>query len=370
MVSFLIRSDLAVQGIQVRAPVSRHHGAGPTGDCHLSLDGVGTSIPINNQSPYTISDGRIWHKGNDIGVEAVLVQRPLFYDERTTDGIEMHRLARLHGKDVLATTVVQTCVRYVASQRCKYCSIEESYNSGATTRVKTPQQLAEVAQVAVSLDGVKQMVMTTGTSAASDLGARHLARCVKAVKQAVPNLRIQVQCEPPQDLSFITHLRQAGADSIGIHVESLDDKIRQRWLPGKATVPLINYWDAWDQAIKDFGTNQVSTYLLIGLGENSEQIIAWAKELISHGVYPFVVPVRPGEGTIAQAEGLQAPSASTVAYISSQVSSYLAAFQMDSKQQQAGCVSCGACSALNATSSTVSLAKVKIPINSIKMAMG
>ena len=72
------------------------------------------------------------------------------------------KIARLHGRNVLATTVVQTCIRYAEDQRCRFCSIEESLRSGATTAVKRPAELAEVAEAAVRLDGVTQMVMTTG----------------------------------------------------------------------------------------------------------------------------------------------------------------------------------------------------------------
>jgi hypothetical protein len=135
-----LRSALAVHGVRVDAPVRRHGGAGPTGDGHLLLDGVAAAVPVDATSPYSIEGGRLWFEGVDQGVDVDLVGRPRFYDCRTSDGVEMHRLARLHGADVLATTVVQTCVRYEPSQRCRYCSIEESLASGAATRVKTPAQ--------------------------------------------------------------------------------------------------------------------------------------------------------------------------------------------------------------------------------------
>ncbi len=96
-------------------------------------------------------------------------------------------------------------------------------------------------------------------------GARHLARCVRAIKDAVPpNLPIQVQCEPPADLAVLTELREAGADAIGIHVESLDDDVRRRWMPGKSSVSMDEYRAAWAEAVRVFGRNQVSTYLLVG----------------------------------------------------------------------------------------------------------
>lgn len=342
------------------APVQRQGGAGPTGDGHLILDGVPAAVPVDATSPYALVGNRLLLDGLDLGVDIQSVRRPQFYDRLTTDGVVMHRLARLHGADVLATTVVQTCIRYEPTQRCKYCSIEESLASGAATRVKTPAQLAEVATVAVALDGVRQMVMTTGTAATADRGARHLARCVRAVKDAVPDLPIQVQCEPPADLTAIDLLHAEGADAIGIHVESLDDAVRARWMPGKATVGLDEYWAAWERAVAVFGRNRVSTYLLVGLGEDPDEMVAGAARLVGAGVYPFVVPVRPGAGTLAAAEGLVAPPAALVDEVTTRVGAILAAVEMRGADQGAGCAACGACSALSVTEARPQSAPVTI----------
>lgn len=341
------RVDLALLGVRGRPPVSRTAGAGPSDDGHLVIDGLNAAIPRNPLSPYVFDGDRVLLDGQDTGLEVEAVRRPRFYDLSTAEGVGYDKLARLHGRDVLATTVVQTCIRYDATERCRFCSIEESLRSGATVAVKKPAELAEVAQAAVRLDGVTQMVMTTGTSAGRDRGARHLARCVAAVTEAVPQLPIQVQCEPPADLATITDLYEAGARSIGIHVESLDDEVRRRWMPGKARVPLTEYRAAWREAVRVFGRNQVSTYLIIGLGEDPEQVIAGARELVDMGVYPFVVPFRPHPGTLAvEVDGAGAPDAAIVEKVSRAVAEHLSLAGMAGADQNAGCAACGACSVL------------------------
>ncbi|MGI3781134.1 MAG: MSMEG_0568 family radical SAM protein, partial [Janthinobacterium lividum] len=177
-------------------------------------------------------------------------------------------------------------------------------------------------------------------------GATHLARCVRAVKARVPDLPIQVQCEPPGDLATITELRQAGADAIGIHVESLDEGVRRRWMPGKSRVPMAEYRAAWAEAVRVFGRNQVSTYLLVGLGEDPDELVAGARELIEMGVYPFVVPFRPLAGTLASADGATAPDPALLDDVTRRVAGDLVAAGMTSDGQSAGCAACGACSAL------------------------
>jgi radical SAM protein (TIGR04043 family) len=352
MVDLATRAALAVRGVRVDAPVRRRGGAGPTDDGHVDIDGVAAALPVDPESPYRVTGGRLLLDDPvtgtevDLGAEVKPVARPRFYDRVTSDGVPMEQVARLHGADVLATTVVQTCIRYAPADRCRYCTIEESLTSGATTRVKTPAQLAEVAAAAVALDGVAQMVMTTGTSATADRGARYLARCVRAVRLALPDLPIQVQCEPPGDLSVLAELHEAGATAIGIHVESLDDGVRARWMPGKATVALAEYRAAWAEAVRVFGPNRVSTYLLVGLGEDPDELVAGAAELAAAGVYPFVVPVRPTAVSLAAAEGLVSPDPATVDAISARVAAVLASADMRGEEQGAGCAACGACSAV------------------------
>jgi len=341
------RVDLALLGIRVDVPVQRRSGAGPSDDGHVLFGGAGAAIPIRSDSPYTLRGDRLLLDGADLGVSVEPVRRPRFYDLRTGDGLAYEQIARLHGADVLATTVVQTCIRYAEDQRCRFCAIEASLAAGQTVAVKRPEQLAEVAAAAVELDGVRQMVMTTGTSAGKDRGARHLARCVRAVKRAVPDLPIQVQCEPPADLAVLTELRDAGADAIGIHVESLDDRVRARWMPGKSTVPLAEYRAAWAEAVRVFGRNQVSTYLLVGLGEDPDELVSGATELITMGVYPFIVPYRPLAGTLAvDVDGTPAPTPELLEDVTRRVARELRRSGMSGTGQKAGCAACGACSVL------------------------
>ncbi|HEY5198680.1 MAG TPA: MSMEG_0568 family radical SAM protein [Solirubrobacteraceae bacterium] len=345
-----LRSELAVRGLRAAPPVRRRAGAGPSDDGHWQVrGGCAATLPMAPDSPFAIDPGGRLTRDGVVVEDAMLepIDRPRFYDLETADGVSYEKLARLHGGDVLATTVVQTCIRYTAADtRCRFCTIEESLRSGATTQVKLPEQLAEVAVAAVRLDGVRQMVMTTGTSNGADRGAKHLARCVAAVKAAVGTLPIQVQIEPPVDLDWIDRLQEAGADAIGIHVESLDPAVRARWTPGKATVSLERYDEAWDRAVAVFGANRVSTYLLVGLGEDPDQLVRGATSLIERGVYPFVVPYRPLVGSLAHTDGVPAPDPAVLADVTGRVGLALAAAGMRGVDQVAGCAACGACSAL------------------------
>jgi len=150
-----LRTELAVHGLRSRPPVRRRAGAGPSDDGHWSFGGDAATLPMVEDSPFELREGGVLTRDGAVVEDALLepITRPRFYDLQTADGIRYEQLARLHGTEVLATTVVQTCIRYAEeSTRCRFCTIEESLKAGATTQVKLPEQLAEVAEAAVRLD--------------------------------------------------------------------------------------------------------------------------------------------------------------------------------------------------------------------------
>src|SRR6202035_155393 len=133
--------------------------------------------------------------------------RPRFYDRSTADGVPYWKIAVLHSRDVLATTVLQSCIRYQSrTKTCQFCAIGQSLAAGRTIERKTPAQLAEVAEAAVRLGGVQHIVMPTGTPPGADRGAAILAESAAAVKAAV-DLPIQVQCEPPDDDAWFGRMK-------------------------------------------------------------------------------------------------------------------------------------------------------------------
>jgi radical SAM protein (TIGR04043 family) len=333
---------------------SRRGGAGPSDHKAMTIDGMTIMVPVHTApasgSPYFIeqSDGaghsRVLRDGLPVG-SVSFPPRPRFYDLATADGIPYSQIAVLHGRDVLATTVLQSCIRYQnRTKSCQFCAIGQSLAAGRTIERKTPIQLAEVAKAAVELDGVKHMVMTTGTPPGRDRGAAILAESAAAVKAAV-NLPIQVQCEPPDDDTWFGRLHGAGADALGMHLEAVTEPVRHRIMPGKAQVPIERYFSAFEAAVPVFGRGQVSTYILAGLGDSCEEILGVCERLIGIGVYPFVVPFVPIAGTALESH--PAPSPAFMAALLPPLAGMLAAGGLTSIGVKAGCAKCGACSALS-----------------------
>ena len=346
---------LRLAELQAGAP-SRRGGAGPSDHKAVTIDGVTIMVPVHTQgaasSPFSIYDAQT-DRGAALRFRGVPIAQlsfpksPRFYGLRTADGVPYGQIAQLHGSDVLATTVLQTCIRYGRrSTSCQFCAIGESLAAGRTINRKTPEQLAEVARAAVELDGIRHMVMTTGTPNFTDRGAAILCESAAAVKAAVPGLPIQGQCEPPDDPVWFTRMREAGIDTLGMHLEAVTPEVRARIMPGKAEVTIAQYLQAFRDAVAVFGRGQVSTYILAGLGDTREAILDISATLIELGVYPFVVPFVPIGGT--PLADLAPPEPAFMHGLLEALGRLLVDGGLRSRDIKAGCGKCGACSSLSA----------------------
>ncbi len=342
--------DVQARGLRVEGEMERRSGgAGPTDSGMLWIEGYPVTAPTGNAtsstSPYLLKaedDGYGIYRDEVRVASARAEQRPRFYDLVTADGIPYEKIALLH-LDSLASTVVQTCAYWGNDDQCTFCGIGVSLESGRTIVKKTPAMLAEVAVAARDLDGAVDATLTTGSSRGVDRGARYVGRCGQAVKEA-SGLPVEVQFEPPLDLDVINEVGDMGIDSVGIHVETFDPQVLARVAPAKAASGIESYFAAWERAVKVFGEGQVSTYVILGMGEDPEVTIAGARRAIDIGVYPFVVPLKPVAGSLMA--DWPSPSREYVEPIYRRIQAYMTLRGMNAGTAKAGCARCQACSGL------------------------
>jgi radical SAM protein (TIGR04043 family) len=340
--------DLQSVGLRIETTLetSRTGGAGPSDSGMLWIEGVPVTVPPNTSSPYAL---RAEDEGQGIyrdGVKVASVpgtRRPRFYDLETADGVPYHQIALLH-LDSLASTVVQACNYWGNSDQCGFCGIGVSLAAGATIAKKTPEMLAEVAVAARDLDGAVDATLTTGSSVAPDRGALYVARCGQAVKEAA-GLPVEVQFEPPRSLDVLHQVHDMGVDSVGIHIESFDPAVLARVAPGKFRTGVDTYFRTWERAVQLFGEGRVSTYVILGLGEDPDLTVEMCRRAVDIGVYPFVVPLRPVAGSLM--ESVPAPAREYTEPIYRKVAGFLAERGLGADTAVAGCARCQACSSLN-----------------------
>jgi radical SAM protein (TIGR04043 family) len=344
-------AELQGRGLRLEVPLeSRQGGAGPADAGMLWIDGFAATVPTGSgyarSSPYVLraeDDGWGIYRDGERLASAQPFQRPRYYDLATADGIPYWQIALLH-LDSLASTVIQTCAYWGNPDQCRFCGIGVTLANGRTIAKKTPQMLAEVAVAARDLDGAVDATLTTGTTATPDKGALYVARCGQAVHEAA-GLPVEVQFEPPASLDVIDRVRDHGIASVGIHVETFDPQVLARVAPAKARTGIEGYFRAWERAVAVFGEGQVTTYVILGMGEDPEVTVAGCRRAIDMGVYPFVVPLRPTAGSLM--EDLAAPSPEYCEAIYRRVVPYLTARGLGARGVTAGCARCQACSAMS-----------------------
>ena len=219
------------QGIEIN--FGRKGGAGPlAGRYFLFEDNTLVNVALwdNNERTNLVLKEKqddffqiFDNKQNDMFCKLKLVDNPKFYNSKTPDGVDMKKIALIHGVDCLATTIYQKCVYWSRGVPCKFCGIELSLKYDTTILEKTPEQLSEIITAAKKEKRCSHVTLTSGTTAENDKGANRYIEILKKLKEDHPDIPLHVQIEPIENLAVIDKLKQGGADTIGIHIEIHND---------------------------------------------------------------------------------------------------------------------------------------------------
>lgn len=158
---------------------------------------------------------------------------------------------------------------------------------------------------------------------------------------------------------MINRVRDMGVDSVGIHVETFDAKVLAEIAPGKARWGIEAYFAAWERAVEVFGAGQVSTYVILGMGEDPKVTVDLCRRAVDIGVYPFIVPLRPVPGSLM--EDVRPPSAEYVEKIYRQVVPHMLRRGLTATGVMAGCARCQACSGVAALERAGSASEKGLP---------
>ncbi|MFX0020996.1 MAG: radical SAM protein [Candidatus Hermodarchaeota archaeon] len=341
------------QGIDI--DFGRKGGAGPSGGRYFLLEDGFTLVNValwNNPSKTDLflkefRDGffEVYNKLSKQSFGRLkLIRNPNFYkpEYKTSDGIQMKKIALVHGIDCLASTIYQKCVYWTCGEPCTFCGIEVSLQNEATILEKNAKQISEVIAAAKKEGRCNHITLTSGTEDTIDKGANRYIDLLKGVKKIHPDIPLHVQIEALDDLDYINQLKRAGADTIGIHVEVLDESIRSDITPGKFHLSRELFEKNWKHAIDIFGKNQVSSYILTGFGEVKDDFMKEVERVISVGVIPYITPVR----SIPGKKDLPNTNYDELLEIYRESAKLMKQYGVNPLKNKAGCVKCGGCSAI------------------------
>jgi biotin synthase-related radical SAM superfamily protein len=130
---------------------------------------------------------------------------------------------------------------------------------------------------------------------------RQLAALTRAMKQNSPNLPVSLSCQP-QNAEDIRQLRDAGADRIGIAIDAATPELFSRTKGKAAKGPYT--WQKTHQLLREaaavFGEKNVTTHVIIGLGETEKQAVEIIQKLADQGIRTALFAFTPVRGTALQ----------------------------------------------------------------------
>lgn len=114
-------------------------------------------------------------------------------------------------------------------------------------------------------------------------------------KCAVP---ISVSCQPV-NAETMQKLAEAGVERIGIPLDAANEEIFDKIKGKHAKGPYAwkKQLQTLENAVQIFGKNNVSTHLIVGLGETEKDMINIIQRCVDRGVYPGLFAFTPISGT-------------------------------------------------------------------------
>lgn len=121
----------------------------------------------------------------------------------------------------------------------------------------------------------------------------HLQKLVKDIKRQA-SLPVSVSCQP-LNKENITLLHDAGVDRIGIALDGATEAILNRVKGG--CISWNHQFELFEVALSVFGRGNVSTHVIVGLGETEKEAVETIQRCVDLGVLPALFAFTPVRGT-------------------------------------------------------------------------
>ncbi|MDR2753995.1 MAG: radical SAM protein [Oscillospiraceae bacterium] len=277
--------------------------------------GLHVPVNVNNAAPFSLSrkKGVLYLKVNGMRLFPVEYEpRPKFYSQKTSDGVEMWKLAQHRLGDELMVTYNTYCHTLKGGNQCRFCALNSNTPLDGLRNgcfIQTPRQIAEIAAAAYG-EGVVKRLEITGGILPRRAEIDFILEAGKAIKSALGTTSIpngHALLAAPNDLSQIDALKEAGWEYVFFNLEVWDAHFFRAYCPGKEALVGREHWlKALDYAAKVFGPGNVRCILIAGL-EPLQSYLEGAEYLTAHNIFCDPAPWMPMPGS--QLEGHSSPSA-------------------------------------------------------------
>lgn len=183
-----------------------------------------------------------------------------------------------------ASTATFMVLGSVCTRGCAFCAVSRS-SAGEALRPEEPDQLAE----AVAELGLRYAVITSvDRDDLPDRGAAHFGECVRAVRTRNPGVRVELLI-PDYREGEIELVLEPGPDVIAHNVETVErlQGVRDRRASYAASLRTLSLANRW--SLGHGGAPRVKTSILLGLGEERDEVLATMDDLRAAGCTSLVL---------------------------------------------------------------------------------
>ena len=138
---------------------------------------------------------------------------------------------------------------------------------------------------------------------------------------------------------MLKRARDYGVTTVSLNIECFDENLREEIMPAKGKIPIAVYLENWRVCLDIFGRNEVSTTVVVGIGESDESILKGVETAAAAGVMTFLVPHSPAAG--AEYADFTPPSAERMLHLYEKASEIHRKYGLDLYACTAGCVKGG-----------------------------
>ena len=169
---------------------------------------------------------------------------------------------------------------------CKFCASRKL--DKRITKDLSPERVVEMAIAASKKPGFRSVAFTSAVVDSPEKTMERMLFVVRETRKALPDVPIGV--EPYiSKIEDIDDLKAAGANEIKLNIETFDPE-RFAKVCGKLHYDLI--LEALDRAVEVFGRGQVTTNLLVGLGETDQNLLDGVRYFAERGIAATLRPLK------------------------------------------------------------------------------
>lgn len=302
-----LKIDLMLRGIRIDDPIVKAWACGSSGIDIMLPQNTPVNIPCSDEftknSPYLIKKRGSGYAITDGKAEAEvsLIERPAFYNKKTSTGIPLSNIGVVHGSYTVITPSPR-CDFFNRSIECKYCAGNFDIK-GKDNTVFSVEEVLETVE-AVLKEKVSEIIyFSIGFSETDDGGIEFLKPYIKAVKKQF-NCLVAVEALPPKENRWIEETYALGADSVLYNLEIFDKELFELICPGRAQlIGQKRYMESLTHAAKIFPNGTVASHLIVGLEPPGSTCLG-IDFLTGIGVVPILPIYRPSKGRALRIEPL------------------------------------------------------------------